>query len=147
VGGCCRYPGTYDGTARAYHDDIRRHPRGLVVGDSWGTGTPTPYGLGFSVVGTRLVPESGLGGPASAFDTATHRPVRLHLPPHYHGADGFRIFEWLDDDTVALTGPGGWGDGPGYGDILRCGLSDGRCDLVARGRGPVRLVANGGIPG
>lgn len=138
--------GVEDEVAQSYLDDIRSHPRGLLIGDSWETGTPTPLGPGFSVVGKRLVPSSD-GPPISAFDTATRRPVHLHLPTGYHGADGFGIFEWLDDDTVALIGPTGWGNAPGYGDILRCHLSDGHCDVVALGHGPVRLAANGDVPG
>jgi len=142
------FPDTYDGESQAYLDDIRSHPRGLVVGDSWETGTPTPYGLGFSVVGKRLVPDSNLPAEprTSAFDTATHRPVRLHLPAGYHGAVDFGIFEWLDDDTVALIGPTGWGGEafggqlePGYGDILTCHLSDGHCDLAAPDTGRYAL--------
>ena len=149
-------PDTYEGESRAYLDDIRSHPRGLVVGDSWETGIPTPSGLGFSVVGKRLVPDSNLPAEprTSAFDTATHRPVRLHVPAGYHGAVDFGIFEWLDDDTVALIGPTGWGaetfggqPEPGYGDILTCHLSDGHCDLAAPGHGPVRLPAGSFVPG
>jgi hypothetical protein len=48
-------PYTYDVAAKPYLDEIRNHPRGLVVGDSWETGTPTPFGWGFTVVGRRLV--------------------------------------------------------------------------------------------
>ena len=133
----------------SYLDDVRSHPRGAVVGDSWESGTPTDS-LGFSVVGRRLVPEAPEGtapGRTSAFDTATGRALHLRLPAGYRGARGFTTFEWLDDDTVALMGPTGWGDEPGYGDILRCRLSDGRCALAVRGHGPVRVAANGGLPG
>ena len=28
--------------------------------------------------------------------------MRFDLPPNYHGPQGFVLFEWLDDDTVAL---------------------------------------------
>lgn len=150
------FPDTYDGEPQAYLDDIRSNPRGLVIGDSWETGTRTPFGLGFSVVGKRLVPDSNLPAEprTSAFDTAIHRPVHLHLPAGYHGAVDFGIFAWLDDDTVALIGPTGWGGEtfggqlePGYGDILTCHLSDGHCDLAAPGHGPVRLAAGSAVPG
>jgi hypothetical protein len=133
----------------SYLDDVRSHPRGFVVGDSWESGTPTDS-LGFSVVGRRLVPEAPEGtppGPTSAFDTATGLAVHLRLPAGYRGGRGFATFEWLDDDTVAMIGATGWGDAPGYGDILRCRLSDGTCALAARGHGPVRVAANGGLPG
>jgi hypothetical protein len=137
--------------AQSYLDDIRSHARGLVIGDSWETGMATPRG-GFRVVGRRLVPETrlqdGSPGPlSSAFDTVTQQPVRLRLPPGYHGASSFEVFEWLNDDTIALIGPTGWDDAPGYGDILTCRLSDGHCDLAARGHGPVRVEANGSLPG
>ena len=53
----------------------------------------------------------------------------------------FSVFEWLNDDTLAMIGPTGWDDATGYGDILTCRLSDGHCDLTALGRGPVRVEA------
>jgi hypothetical protein len=137
------FPFTYDEKPQAYLDDIRSHPRGLVIGTSWESGQPMNR-TEFFVVGQRLTAGPGV----RAFDTATHRPVRLHVPSGYQGAASFALFEWLDDDSVALIGPTGWGEDaePGYGDILACRLSDGHCDLVAPGRGPVRLAANGTVP-
>lgn len=141
-----------------YADDLRIHPRALVIGDSWRAGTPTEahsavHGAAFHVVGSRLVPvifdqASEKYVRTRAFDTATGQPVRFHLPTGYHpdpaagfyvpgdsnsqaleGSDRFTVFEWLDDDTVAL-GQGGinW-----VGDIITCHLSDGRCDLAVKG--------------
>jgi hypothetical protein len=139
--------------AVSYEDEIRRHPRGLVTGDSWATGIATNgIGQGFVVVGSRLVPsgnpfDGALPPHPTVFDTATRSVVRLRLPAGYRGTDSFRVIEWLDDDTVALMGPDGWGDEPGYGDILRCHLAEHRCDLAARGHGPVRVAPNGGLPG
>jgi len=133
-----------EAAARALAQDIRNNPRGLVIGDSWETGTPTLFGE-FAVVGRRLVP-SGDGPPTSVFDTATRQPVRLHLPSGYEsdpdrlGGVVFGIFEWLDDDTVALRGGGRQG-----GDILTCRLSSGRCELAVPGPGYERVVPNQGL--
>ncbi len=140
---------------RSYAQDIRNNPRGLVIGDSWQTGRPTDaIGQPFWVDGSRLVPVDKLWAsepvPAAAFDTLTQRPVRLHLPRGYQadhdelGRGDFWLFEWLDDDTVALVG---WDDAPGYGDILTCRLSNGRCELAVPGHGPGRVVANSDLPG
>ena len=62
------------------------------------------------MVGHRLVPIWDDPG-VSVFDTATRQPIRPQLPPgdpagdddELDGAD-FLLFEWLDDDTVALMG-------------------------------------------
>lgn len=78
-----------------------------MIGDSRETGTPTPGGS-FVPVGRRLFPSGNDGSPTSAFDTATRRPIQLHLPAGYqpdHDEPGLVIFEWLDDDTVALVRP------------------------------------------
>lgn len=142
----------------ALADDLRQHSRGLVVGDSWATGTPTTgNGQHFDVVGSRLVPtartEDGEEFRTTAYDTATRREVALRLPAGYrHRTEGFALFEWLDDTTVALVRGGGWGWFPGYGDILTCRLPDGRCDLTVRGRAngkdsPPRIVPHLGLPG
>ena len=110
----------------AYLEDVKSHPRGLVIGDTWQTGAPTDgIGQAFSVVGAGLVPRLRLpdGGWAfrdSVFDTATGRPVRLHRPAGYpvrtdpdDVTEDLILFEWLDDDTVALVrGGGGWQVGP-----------------------------------
>jgi hypothetical protein len=128
--------------ARSYADDIRSQRRSLVIGASWEAGTPT-LAADFAVVGTNLVltvdphlPGSD-GRQPSAFDSVTRRPVRLRLPPGYQpdpeqGGVDFTLFEWLDDDTVALAGLlGGVGKEPwNNGDILTCRLSSGRCDLA-----------------
>ena len=144
-------PGTYGDVSQAYLDDIRSHPRGLVVGDSWETGTPTPSGFQagfqFAVVGRRLVPalNSRL---TSAFDTATRRAVELHLPAGYvpdpaeSDDGGFGLFEWLDDDTVALEN---FRTGRHDQDIVTCRISTGRCELAVPGLGrdrAYRVVQN-----
>ncbi|RNM16592.1 hypothetical protein [Nocardioides pocheonensis] len=145
---------------QAYIADVRSLARGLVVGESPQTGQPTDgIGLRFSVVGAtaRLVPDLGMPngdeirGPA--WSIATGRQVQLRLPPGYDfpgRADTFSLFEWLDDDTVALlAGGGGWDGGRSAGDILTCRLSDGRCRLAVRGPAErtVRVVPNLDLPG
>ena len=150
-------------TEQEYAEDLRSHPRGLVLGDAWKTGTATTgvgqsgpgqglgQGLGqrFAVAGSRLVPVNDHDRVTSAFDTATRRAMRFRLPPGYHveTSDFFHLFEWLDNDTVALVFSGGWS----AGDILRCQLSTGRCVVaVPAPEGPghtVRIVPNFPLPG
>jgi hypothetical protein len=116
-------------TARSYASDLLNHPRGLIVGDSRRTGTVTDgIGQAFTGVGSHLAPQvrlsSGRQTPTSAFDTATRQAVELRLPERYgyRGADSFTLFEWLDDDTVALIARGGgWPDGPGTETSCRAG--------------------------
>jgi hypothetical protein len=147
-----------------YADDLRAHPRALVIGDSWRAGTATNETghVVFTVVGSRLVPiivddGSGVTGRTQAFDTATRKPVRLRLPTGYHpdpaagfhapgerleGTDTFTPFLWLDDDTVALAQSG-------IGDILTCHLSDGHCELAVKQppHNRPRIAPGMGLPG
>ena len=99
-----------------YVDDLRAHPRALVIGDSWETGTPSDS-ADFRLDGSRLIPGGPAGSadgtgfrPTQAFDTATGEPVRFRVPQGYHpGANNpdlsgdrmFTLVQWLDDDTVA----------------------------------------------
>jgi hypothetical protein len=123
-------------TRKAYAADIRSQPRGLVVGDTWQTGTATDgIGIDFRAIGSRLAPwwrlPNGEQVLTDSFDTATGQAVRLHLPSGYRAPHGavFKLFEWLDADTVALSGAG-----RGHStDILTCHLSDGRCALAVKG--------------
>jgi hypothetical protein len=133
-----------------YADDLRTHPRALVIGDSWSAGAPTDDigAVVFHVVGSRLIPvifdsATDKDVRTRAFDTATRQPVLLRLPAGYHpdpaagfhqpgelleDTNTFTPFEWLDDDTVALAqGSINW-----VGDILTCHLSDGRCELAVK---------------
>lgn len=136
-------------TPRSYEDEVRNNPRGLMFGDTWETATGDEFN-GWEVVGTRLVPTVRDGAEdnrrTKAFNTATHQEVQLRLPPGYHPtAAGFGIFEWLDDDTVALTS----GQNGESGDIIMCQLSDGRCQLAVKA-GPddmARLLPAHGLPG
>jgi hypothetical protein len=151
-----------------YADDLRTHPRALVIGDSWSAGTPTDdiREVVFHVVGSRLVPvvfDNASDKPVRtrAFDTATGQPVRFRLPAGYHpdpaaahvpgdsyavgGGDTFTPFEWLDDDTVALA----QGDINWVGDIITCHPSDGRCDLAVpwAAHDRHRIAPGLGLPG
>jgi hypothetical protein len=120
-------------TPESHAEDLRSHPRGLVVGNSWQRGRPTDaIDQRFWVDGSLLVPIDDRWAepvPEAAFDTVTQQPVKLHLPRGYHadhdemGRGDFSLFEWLDDDTVALVGGG---------DILRCQISSGRCVVAVR---------------
>jgi hypothetical protein len=141
-------------TARSFADEVRSNTRGLVVGKTWETATPAGSGgkvesLVFRAVGTRLVTFAGEANgesPMTVFDTATHRAVQLRLPPGYHPSTAsYSVFEWLDDDTIALT--------PEHNlepvDIITCRLSQGRCVLAAKA-GPdqvVRILPATGLPG
>jgi hypothetical protein len=145
-------------TAQAYTEEVITHSRGLVVGDTWSDGTATD-GVGqiFAVVGSKLVPQvrrpDGEESLTAAFETVTRREVRLHVPPGYHRAGGFTLFEWIDDDTLALVGGDiGRPSGEGASDILTCRLLTGHCDLTVRGLGGaqkdrVRVVPHLGLPG
>jgi hypothetical protein len=131
----------------------------LVVGTDVQSGIRTTgVGLVFRVVGPRLVPvrnsdQSEFVG-AAAFDTGTGNAVRLRLPSGYRAVRSdatddppfFVLFEWLDDDTVALTRGN---TSTHAGDIVVCHLSGGRCEVaVAAPRGDAtRIVANGQLPG
>ena len=143
-------------TQSEYLLDLRSQVRGLVVGDTWAGGTPTD-GIGqvFTAVGSRLVPQrvEGDGGfvETSAFDTSG-RAVHLALPSGYRLRDAatLQLFEWLDDDTVALgVGVNGGGDDRLVhgGDLLRCRVSTGRCEVAVPGAGVLRVVPNLGLPG
>jgi hypothetical protein len=150
-----------------YADDLRTHPRALVIGDSWSAGTPTDDigAVGFHVVGSRLVPvvfdnASDKDVRTRAFDTATRQLVRFRLPSGYRpdpaagfhqpgelleGTDRFTPFEWLDDDTVALAqGSSNW-----VGAIITCHLSDGRCELAVKEppHNRHRIAPGLGLPG
>lgn len=136
-----------DSTPQVYADDLISHPRGLVVGDSWQNSTAS-NGIGqtFNAIGSRLVPRwrQQNGELTNAFDAATGHAVRLHLPTGYHSdpTEDFVLFQWLDDDTVAIAAS--------EGGIFACKLSDGRCDLSvkpAEGAGGYRILPSLPLPG
>ncbi len=144
--------GRRDGSRCTPTTSGRTHAR-LVLGDSWRTGT-APLQVRFDVVGSRLVPTDVETGPTKAFDAATGSPVHLRLPlgPPRSCKDplarwgGFVLFEWLDDDTVALAQS--YEQRPVGGDIITCHLSDGRCRLVVPAGPPdqIRLVPDMNYP-
>nr|MBA2560145.1 hypothetical protein [Propionibacteriales bacterium] len=116
-------------TPQEYAEDLTSHPRALVLGDTWQTGTPiNGIAQRFAIAGSRLVPVDDHDQVTTAFDTATGRALRFRLPPTYHPQPtaSFHLFEWLDDDTVALAVEGATGD------ILTCQLSNGRCVVAVR---------------
>ena len=132
-------------TPQSYAEDVRSQARGLLIGETPQTGTPTDgIGQSFRVVGSRLVPEPSNGTDVGArvFDTRTGRALRLQLPEGSK-IDGLVLYEWLDDDTVALTAGGGLHS---FG-IVTCRLSHNRCDLTVQAAHGVRVVPHLPLPG
>ena len=131
---------------RTYAADLRAHPRALLVGREPGTAEVTD-GVGqlFRVAGRRLVPvhrrPDGVDVyPSRVWDTTTRAPVRLRLPTGFRSEPGreFQLFEWLDDDTVALVNH----------DVLRCTLSTGRCVVAVPATADTkRVVPEQPLPG
>jgi hypothetical protein len=140
-------------TPEEYAEDLKSHPRGLILGDDWQSGTPiTGDGrslaggepLRFAAVESTLEPVISVNDRdqvTSAFHTANGQRLRLRLPVRYDSTATFSPFEWLDDDTVALFG--------GPGDILTCRLSTGRCIVAVPGpdADTWRIVPNFPLPG
>ncbi len=147
---------TSTATHTSYGGDVRSHPRGLVLGGSVQSGEPTSgIGLAFRADGSRLVPRAAAHSPSQPpgiFDTTTGHLAQLRVPVGYdaHGAADLTLFQWLDDDTVALmVGGGRWPGGPHYGDVLTCRLSSGHCVLAVRAPGDpstVRIVPHITLP-
>jgi hypothetical protein len=142
-------------TQRDYAADLVNQPRALVLGRSRLDGTPTDgIGVNFTSAGRRLVPlrqlpDGGDSVPTKAFAGSTGDRVQLRLPAGYRTEDPITLFEWLDDDTVALgAGVNAWGgDGKPDADILRCTVSTGRCVLAVPGVRDVRIVPHLLLPG
>jgi hypothetical protein len=135
-------------TELEYALDVASRPRGLAVGDTIETGTFT-HGIGqrFDIVGSQLVPVDDRDRPTTAFDTATGQALAFELPAGYgeNFSEPFTLFEWLDDDTVALVYAAGWSTG----DIVTCRVSDGLCALAVEAPDgtDVRIVPNFPLPG
>ncbi len=136
-------------TPQLYAEDLISHPRGLAVGDTWQNSTAN-NGIGqtFSAIDSQLAPRwrerNGEETVTNAFDTATGQAVQLHLPTGYDSdpAEDFVLFQWLDDDTVAIAASDGG--------ILSCRLPDGRCELSvqpAEGADGYRVLPNLPLPG
>jgi hypothetical protein len=141
-------------TSRSFADDVRSNARRLVIGDTWETATPNGSdgkveSWVFRAVGRQLVAfadEANRESATTVFDTATHQALQLSLPPGYRASTaGYSVFEWLDDDTVALT--------PEHNlesaDIITCRLSEGRCRLAVKAgpAGLIRIMPATGLPG
>ena len=147
-------------TPEALAADIDGHARGLVIGEDRQTGVRTTgVPQVFRVVGRQLVPvrtsDFSEFVPSSAFDTGTGRAVRLRLPSGYRAVNSdptevdppfFALFEWLDDETVALARGN---TSTAFGDILVCHLADGHCEVAVKApRGDAtRMVAHTWPPG
>lgn len=118
----------------AYQSELRRRPRTLVIGDTADSGTVgDAVGQDFVVVGRRLV-ASGRGRGTLTFDPRTGRQLVLHTSwalAAGRGGQRFYLFQWLDDDTVALLADSGSSTGNRRGDdVLLCTLSSGQCTLA-----------------
>ncbi len=112
---------------RAQEAGLRGRPRTLVVGDSADTGTVTDgYGQHFLLVGSRLV-ATGEGGDdrVPVFDGVTGKRLSLRAPAGYGPGDDLEMFQWLDDDRMALFATR---DTPEQKfELLVCRLSDRTC--------------------
>ena len=121
--------------ATAYADDLAGHPRGLVVGDSPASGTVSSgYGQVFRSDGRRLVPVLDLGpsspgvaewGPTTALDTGSGNALDLRVAAAYPSGQLFMVFDWLDDDRLALMADSEPGD-EGW-QIVVCRISTDQC--------------------
>jgi len=136
---------------QVYLDDLASQPRGLVVGDSLANGAPSAgIGLSFSPVEGRLVPLRGHGeDPANevatkSFDGGSGVELNLRLPAGYHSSQMLNLFEWVDDDRLALVADGD--QGTDRGQILVCRVSTQQCQQVVPNSPGPRWVANFGFP-
>jgi hypothetical protein len=136
---------------QSYLDDLANQPRGLLVGDTRTTATPTSgIGLSLSPVDGRLVPLQDHGeDPANevatkAFDTGSGEELDLRLPDDYHSPQLLNLFEWLDDDRLALVADGD--QGTDQGQILVCQISAQQCRLIVPSSPERRWVANFDFP-
>jgi hypothetical protein len=127
-------------TAASYRTHLLHQSRGLVVGDSWATGNLTDgIGQRFSFSHQGTTDPQG-----QVFDAETGQRVVLRAPPGYGPGDGIRLylFEWLDDDRVALLDATGWAYGTYGGEnLLVCHLESGQCVVqVHRARSAVSPI-------
>jgi hypothetical protein len=142
-------------------EDLRSHPRALVIGDSFADGAVVSIEANFLTKGSSLVlrgviRETGDGEQiygSGGFDT-TGRRLHLRLPDGYKpAATGYSLFQWLDDDSFAVMAGAvhndfGWNGFRGYGDILVCNIAHGQCALAVKGpkRDRYRLVPHVDVP-
>ena len=134
-----------------YLDDLAKQPRGLLVGSTGSAAAPTNgIGVSFAPVDGRLVPlrESGEGRTSetttTAVDTASGTELDLRLPDEYLSSQILTVFDWLDDDRLALVADGD--RGTDQGQILVCRISAQHCWLAVPGGAERRWVANIAFP-
>jgi hypothetical protein len=149
--------------------DLASRPRALTLGTSLDSGSVVVgYDTLFLIDGNRLMPvrEGRANGdpatfPTRAFETGSGRELRFRLPADSAMADettavrnadlGFRVFEWIDDDRLALITYAHTHPLPGKHEILVCRISTGRCAVAVPGLGadgwPLRTVPHLPYPG
>jgi len=120
----------------SYQTELRSRARTLVIGDSFDDGTVGDgVGEDFVLVDRSLVAR-GRGTGKKTFDPRTGRRIVFSAPSSLlrgSGGERFYLFQWLDDDTVALLDGSGWRTGKHRGeDMLLCTLSTGRCVIAPR---------------
>jgi hypothetical protein len=144
-------------SAKAYVEDQAAHARGLVTRDSTGTDrVSNGVGQVFRSDGRRLWPVLDLGpaspgvthwGRTRVSDTGSGRPLELRLPAGFAPQLLFTVFDWLDDDRLALVQDDGVpGSSGGDGKILVCRVSTQQCQVAVPPTGDSRWVANLDFP-
>lgn len=146
---------------KKYQADLRRHNRTVVVGANFASGEVLAGpGVTFRQEGRRWVAVRINAGSSavestSAFVTETAAPIDLKLPRRPADSQFLRIFQWLDDDTVAawtssrrprspVVQSHDWNQTYHPQAVFVCVLSTGRCELAAEGAGIDRIP---GMPG
>ena len=142
-----------------YQAALRSRARQLVVGGSYASGLVLEGpGVDFRRLGSELVAlkdrtftpgratspfyPDRRGWPTSSFVAGRAHRLRLHVPPGQASAENLHVFQWLDDDTLALWAGARFGHS--HNDLLTCTLSTGLCTKVVDGSS-VDLVP--GLPG
>ncbi len=123
-------------SVKDYQAELRTRPRTLVVGEALDSGTVgDAIGQDFVVDGRTLV-ASGRGSGRRTFDPRTGDAVAFHTSwalAAGRGGQRFYLFQWLDDDTVALLAGSGSSTGTRRGDdMLLCSISRGDCTMATR---------------
>ena len=139
-------------TDRMYDDDLSATSRALVLGDSWRTPRAPPRSSS-SPTGYGWCPRSPVRRRRSTRPPAGLSHLRLPrgTTPFLQQAsptwwEGFIVFAWLDDDTIAIAQS--YESRPVVGDIITCHVSTGRCRLAVPAGPPdqIRLVSGRSYP-
>jgi hypothetical protein len=115
---------------------LETNPRQLVVGTSAGSGlVGDGVGLDFEFVRQQLVAHAVV--PEAVYEARTGRALELRgsatMARGMGLGDPLELFEWLDDDRVALLDISVTaGLGVGEGDIVVCRISTSRCAVAVR---------------